>query len=86
MVQIAHHGYNGVADAYSYIGADVVLFPGGVNQFYGRRNLYRIKDWEFNKRALDLAEECYVAGDSVFTLILPYTPANNRSVKIYDGE
>ena len=86
MVQIAHHGYNGVAEAYSCINADVVLFPGGVNQFYGRRNLYRIKDWEFNKRALDLAEECYVAGDSVYTLILPYTPANNRSVKIYDGE
>ena len=86
MVQIAHHGYNGVAEAYSCINADVVLFPGGVNQFYGRRNLYRIKDWEFNKRALDLAEECYVAGDSVFTLILPYTPENNRSVRIYDGE
>ena len=86
MVQIAHHGYNGVAEAYSCIHADVVLFPGGVNQFYGRRNLYRIKDWEFNKRALDLAEECYVAGDSVFTLILPYTPENNRSVRIYDGE
>lgn len=86
MVQIAHHGYNGIADLYSYIAADVVLWPGGVNQFYGRRNLYRIKDWEFNKRALDLAEECYVAGDSVFTLILPYTPENNRSVRIYDGE
>ena len=86
MVQIAHHGYNGVAEAYSYINADVVLFPGGVNQFYGRRDLYRIMDWEFNKRALDLADECYVAGDSVFTLTLPHKPRNNYSVKIYDGE
>ena len=86
MVQIAHHGYNGVAEAYSYIDADVVLFPGGVNQFYGRRNLYRIKDWEFNKRALDLADACYVAGASVFTLTMPYKPGKNASVKIYDGE
>ena len=86
MVQIAHHGYNGVADLYSLIDADVVLFPGGVNQFYGRRNLYRVKDWDFNKRALDLAEECYVAGDSIHVLILPHTPKDNRSVKIYDGE
>ena len=86
MVQIAHHGYNGVAEVYSLIDADVVLFPGGVNQFYGRRDLYRIMDWEFNKRALDLADECYVAGDSVFTLTLPHKPRNNYSVKIYDGE
>lgn len=86
MVQIAHHGYNGVADLYTLIDADVVLWPGGVNQFYGRRNLYRLMDWEFNKRALDLAEECYVAGDSIHVLILPYTPKDNRSVKIYDGE
>lgn len=86
MVQIAHHGYNGVADLYTLIDADVVLFPGGVNQFYGRRNLYRLMDWEFNKRALDLAEECYVAGDSIHVLILPYTPKDNRSVRIYDGE
>lgn len=64
----------------------MVLWPGGVNQFYGRGGLYRIKDWEFNKRALDLAEEDYIAGDDVCTLIMPYTPNNWRSVKIYDGE
>ena len=75
-----------MAEVYSLIDADVVLWPGGVNQFYGRRNLYRIKDWEFNKRALDLADECYVAGDSVFTLTMPYKPENNSPVKIYDGE
>ena len=86
MVQVAHHGYNGVAKLYHHIDADVVLWPGGVNQFYGRRNLYRLMDWECNRGALDLADECYVAGDSIFTLLLPYTPESHRSVKIYDGE
>lgn len=86
MVQIAHHGYNGVAKAYEWIDADVVLWPGGVRQFYGREGLYRIKDWKFNKKALDLAEEAYIAGDDVYTLILPYTPEDWRSVTIYDGE
>ena len=86
MVQIAHHGYNGVAEVYSLIDADVVLWPGGVDQFYGRHDLYRIMDWDFNKRALELADECYVAGDSIFTLTMPYKPENNSPVKIYDGE
>ena len=86
MVQIAHHGYNGVAKAYEWIDADVVLWPGGVRQFYGREGLYRIKDWKFNKKALDLAEEAYIAGDDVYTLILPHTPEDNDTVKIYDGE
>ena len=86
MVQIAHHGYNGVAEAYSLIDADVILWPGGVDQFYGRQDYYRLMDWEFNKRALELADECYVAGDSIFTLTMPYKPENNSPVKIYDGE
>lgn len=86
MVQIAHHGYNGVAEAYNRIDADVILWPGGVDQFYGRQDYYRLMDWEFNKRALDLADECYVAGDSIYTLTMPYQPESNSPVKIYDGE
>lgn len=86
MVQIAHHGYNGIAEIYRKIDADVVLWPGGVSQFYGRDDLIPMKDKDYNKAALNSAEECYVAGDSVFTLILPYTPKDNKTVKIYDGE
>ena len=41
-------------------------------------------DWEFNKRALELAKEVYIAGDKGYTLILPHTPENTDTVKIYD--
>jgi hypothetical protein len=43
-------------------------------------------DWAHNKAALDLAKECYVAAATGHTLILPHTPEDNKTVKIYDGE
>lgn len=86
MVQIAHHGYNGTTGLYQKIDADVVLWPVGIRQFHGREGLNALKEKDYNKMALNLAEEAYIAGDSVFTLILPYTPKDNRSVRIFDGE
>ena len=85
MVQITHHGYNGVAEFYKTVDADVILFPVAARQFYGEGELYRIMDWDHNKAALDVAKECYVAGETGHTLILPHTPENNKTVKIYDG-
>lgn len=86
IAQIAHHGYNGTKEFYETVDADTLLWPGGVRQFYGRDGLYRIMDWEFNKRALELAKEVYIAGDKGYTLALPHTPEDNDTVKIYDGE
>jgi hypothetical protein len=86
IVQITHHGYNGTSSFYRAVDADVILWAGGARQFYGEGDLYRIKDWEHNKVALSLAEECYIAGETGHTLILPYTPKDNKTVKIYDGK
>jgi hypothetical protein len=86
IVQITHHGYDGVAEFYKAVDADVILFPVAARQFYGRGELYRIMDWAHNKAALDLARECYVAAATGHTLILPHTPEDNKTVKIYDGE
>ncbi len=86
IVQIVHHGYNGTNDFYKAVDADVLLWPGGVRQFYGRGDLYRIKDWKQNQTALSLAKECFVAGAHGWTLELPYTPPDTKTVIIHDGE
>jgi len=86
IVQIVHHGYNGTNDFYKAVDADVLLWPCGVRQFYGRGDLYRISEWEHGKTALSLAKECFIAGAHGWTLELPYTPPDTKTVIIHDGE
>ena len=83
MVQIAHHGYTGGTIAlYEAIDADVVLWPGGVDSFDGNKGLEAIKFRGYNAKALELAEEAYVAGRAVYTLTLPYTPEDVEETKV----
>ncbi|MBQ7940474.1 MAG: MBL fold metallo-hydrolase [Clostridia bacterium] len=85
MVQLAHHGVNGGVLLYQTIDADVVLWPIAVDASYNQ-GVELIRDVAYNKVATDLAEEVYVAGNAVFTLILPYTPADNESAVFYMGK
>lgn len=85
MVQLAHHGVNGGVLLYQTIDADVVLWPIAVDASYNQ-GVELIRDVAYNKVATDLAEEVYVAGNAVFTLILPYTPPDNASAVFYLGK
>ncbi len=85
MVQLAHHGMNGGDLLYKTIDADVVLWPIAVDASYNQ-GVELIRDVPFNKVATDRAEEVYVAGNAVFTLPLPYTPADNASAVFYMGK
>ncbi len=85
MVQLAHHGVNGGVLLYQAIDADVVLWPIAVDASYNQ-GVELIRDVAYNKVATDLAEEVYVAGNAVFTLILPYTPPDNASAVFYLGK
>ena len=74
IVQIAHHGYTGGTVAlYEDIGAEVALWPTGVASIDGTADSRQNR--EYNAKAVSLAKEVYIAGgDTVHTLILPYTP------------
>jgi hypothetical protein len=85
MVQLAHHGVNGGELLYQTIDADVVLWPIAVDASYNQ-GVELILDVKYNKVATGLAEEVYVAGNAVFTLPLPYTPADNESAVFYKGK
>lgn len=85
MVQLAHHGVNGGVLLYQAIDADVVLWPIAVDASYNQ-GVELIQDVAYNKVATDRAEEVYVAGNAVFTLILPYTPPDNASAVFYLGK
>ncbi len=75
MVQLAHHGYAGGTIAlYEKVDADVLLWPGGVGGFDGGLEPQDLKNRETNAVAISLAKEVYVAGESVFTFVMPYTP------------
>ena len=85
MVQLAHHGVNGGELLYQTIDADVVLWPIAVDASYNQ-GVELILDVKYNKVATGLAEEVYVAGNAVFSLPLPYTPADNESAVFYKGK
>ena len=85
MVQLAHHGVDGGELLYQTIDADVVLWPIAVDASYNQ-GVELILDVKYNKVATGLAEEVYVAGNAVFTLPLPYTPADNESAVFYKGK
>lgn len=83
MVQLSHHGYaGGTVALYDKVQADVVLWPGGVGGFDGGLEPQNLKDRETNAHAIRLADEVYVAGESVFTFTMPYTPEDTGNPKI----
>ena len=83
IVQIAHHGKTGGTVAlYEKIDADVLLWPGGVANFNGDGSLDCLRTRDYNAKALELAEEAYIAGANIFTLIMPYTPEDVETPRI----
>ncbi len=83
MVQLSHHGYAGGTIAlYEKVDADVVLWPGGVGGFDGGLEPQDLRYRDTNAYAIELAEEVYVAGEAVYTLIMPYTPEDVEETKI----
>ena len=83
IVQIAHHGKTGGTVAlYETIDADVLLWPGGVANFNGDGNMDCLRTRDYNAKALELAEEAYIAGANIFTLIMPYTPEDGETTRI----
>ena len=82
MVQIAHHGFDGgTVSLYKAIDARVALWPTGVACIDGTYRDLMAKD--YNAKAVELADEVYIAGMVGHTLIMPYTPAENDEAKIY---
>ena len=82
MVQISHHGYTGgTIPLYEAIDADVALWPTGVMSVDGSYEKLMARD--YNAKAVELADEVYIAGMVGHTLIMPYTPAENDEAKIY---
>jgi len=83
IVQVAHHGKTGGTVAlYERIDADVLLWPGGVANFNGDGNMDCLRTRDYNAKALELAEEAYIAGANIFTLIMPYTPEDGETTRI----
>ncbi len=83
IVQVAHHGKTGGTVAlYEKIDADVLLWPGGVANFNGDGSLDCLRTRDYNVKALELAEEAYIAGANIFTLIMPYTPEDGETTRI----
>lgn len=83
MVQIAHHGWvGGTTDLYKNISATVNLWPGGVVAFS-----QTLSERAYNKYALALesVKETYIAGKSVFTFTLPYTPDPSHQNTVIKG-
>ena len=82
MVQIAHHGFQGgTVSLYKAIDARVALWPTGVACIDGSYKNLLEKD--YNAKAVELADEVYIAGMVGHTLVMPYTPAENDEAKIY---
>lgn len=82
MVQIAHHGFQGgTVSLYKAIDARVALWPTGVACIDGSYKNLLEKD--YNAKAVELADEVYIAGMVGHTLVMPYTPAENDPAKMY---
>ena len=81
MVQVSHHGYTGGTEQlYEAIDADVVLIPTGIASIDGTKDSRLERS--YNARAVELAEEVYIAGKSMFTFTFPYTPEVTGEPKI----
>ncbi len=82
MVQIAHHGFQGgTVPLYEAIQAKVALWPTGVASIDG--SYKSLMDKNYNAKAVELADEVYIAGMVGHTLIMPYTPVANDTAKFY---
>ena len=81
IVQVAHHGYTGgTIPLYEAIDADVLLWPCGVASIDG--SYERLMERDYNAKAVELAEEVYIAGKFIHTLPLPYTPEDVETPRI----
>jgi hypothetical protein len=81
MVQVSHHGYTGGTEQlYEAIDADVVLIPTGIASIDGTKDSRLERS--YNARAVELSEEVYIAGKSMFTFTFPYTPEVTGEPKI----
>ena len=68
VAQIAHHGHTGLSThCYELLGADTVVFP--VTRIFFEADLDRKEE---NKKAVELASNCYVTGDGTVVVPLPY--------------
>ena len=82
MVQIAHHGFQGgTVSLYKAIDARVALWPTGVACIDG--SYKNLPEKDYNAKAVELADEVYIAGMVGHTLIMPYTPSENDEAKMY---
>ena len=81
MVQVSHHGYTGGTEQlYEAIDADVVLIPTGIASIDGTKDSRLERS--YNARAVELAEEVYIAGKSTYTFTFPYAPEVTGEPKI----
>lgn len=70
ILQVAHHGHFGCSvEFYELARARVVLFPTNQVRFEEEYKVY-----EANRRAVALAEECYISADGTVGFTLPYAP------------
>ncbi len=79
VVQISHHGHFGLSkETYEYLDADAVVFPVTRIKFDEEYPRY-----EANRRAIELANECFITADGTVKIPLPYK--NGKSVQL-NGE
>ncbi len=76
VVQISHHGHFGLSTkTYELLDADLAIFP-----------VTRIKfdeeypNYEANRRAIELAKECYISSDGTVEVPLPYEAGTVRQL------
>ncbi len=68
IVQIAHHGHFGLStQAYEYLSAKVAVFP--VTRIKFDEEYPR---FEANRRAIEIADECFISSDGTVKISLPY--------------
>lgn len=72
IVQIAHHGHNGISEkAYELIAADVAVFP--ITRIKFEEECPRISA---NRKAIEIADSYYISSDGTVEIPLPYERGN----------
>jgi len=68
VVQISHHGHTGLSkNCYELLSADTVIFP--VTRIFFEADYERKEE---NRRAIEIAGNCYVTGDGTVCVPMPY--------------
>jgi hypothetical protein len=81
IVQLAHHGYRGgTAGLYQAIDAPVLLWPSGWEA------VPSMAKKAYNKAAIDIATDVFVASNTIHDLILPYTPVGNKAAALIEPD